>query len=94
MYLQHPVRQIHQLPLVLNNLGHCGGLILLEFTDVIRDYLQINGRTLTINFFRTQTNMKTEYLCTTTHIYFIYALLACIQLLASVIQIQMLKPKS
>lgn len=62
MYLQHPVRQIHQLPLVLNNLGHCGGLILLEFTDVIRDYLQINGKTLTINFFLTQTNMKTEYL--------------------------------
>lgn len=34
-YLQHPVRQIHQLPLVLDNLGYCGRLILLEFTDVI-----------------------------------------------------------
>lgn len=45
MYLQHPVRQIHQLPLVLNNLGDCGCLILLEFTDVIGDYLQIHRNT-------------------------------------------------
>lgn len=58
MYLQHPVRQIHQLPLVLNNLGHCGCLILLEFTDVIRDYLQNNEGSLTINFLWTQTKMK------------------------------------
>lgn len=71
MYLQHPVRQIHQLPLVLNNFSYCGCLILLEFTDVIGDYLQIHGRTLTIHFFRTQTKMKTEYLCTTLHSYFI-----------------------
>lgn len=34
-YLQHPVREIHQLPLVLHNLGHGGRLVLLEFTDVI-----------------------------------------------------------
>lgn len=41
MYLQHPVREIHQLPLVLGNLGHCSRLVLLEFTDVIGDNLQV-----------------------------------------------------
>lgn len=38
-YLQHSVREIHQLPLVLSNLGHCGSLVLLQLTDVIGDNL-------------------------------------------------------
>lgn len=46
-----------------------------------------------LNFFRTQTK-TIESLCTTLHIYFIYALPARIQLLASVIEIQILKSKS
>lgn len=40
-YLQHPVRQIHQLPLVLGDLGDGGRLILLQFTDVTGDNLQV-----------------------------------------------------
>lgn len=40
-YLQHPVRQIHQLPLVLSNLGYSCCLVLLQLTDVIGNYLRV-----------------------------------------------------
>lgn len=39
-YLQHPVRKIHQLPLVLGNLCHGGRLVFLELTDVTGDDLK------------------------------------------------------
>lgn len=38
-YLQHPVRKIHQLPLVLGNLCHSGRLVFLQLTDVTGDDL-------------------------------------------------------
>lgn len=39
-YLQNPVRKIHQLPLVLGNLCHSGGLVFLKLTDVTGDDLK------------------------------------------------------
>ena len=34
--------EIHQLPFVLSNLGHSCRLVLLQFTDVTGDNLQVN----------------------------------------------------
>lgn len=40
-YLQHSVRKIHQLPLVLGNLCHSGGLVFLKLTDITGDDLKL-----------------------------------------------------